>query len=91
MHDASCGMRGLAADCEPAFQVAIEGNAIDQEIMDTRGRFARKGKRYPLVDEAATDRDRIGSVRLCAVAFRNCGCDAALRPCGRCALAERCR
>ena len=84
-------MRGLAANREPAFQIAIEGNAVSQEIMDTRGRFARKRKRYPLVDEAAADRDRIGGVRLRTVAFGDGGCDAALRPCGRCALAERCR
>ena len=90
MHDAPRGMRGLAADREPAFEVAIEGNAVAQEIMDARAGLAREAKRDRFVDKAAADGDRIGGMRFGAVAFGDGGGDAALRPCRGGALAERC-
>ena len=42
-----------------------------------------------LVDQAGADRDGVGGMRLRAVAFGDGGGDAALRPGGRGALAER--
>ncbi len=89
MHDAPRRMRGLAADREPAFEVAIEGHAVMQEIVDARGRLACKRQRNAFVDNAAADRNRIGGVRLGAVAFGDCRRDAALRPGAGGALAER--
>ena len=73
-------MRGFAADREPAFEIAIEGNAVPQEVMDAGRSFARDPERDRLIDQARAGRDRIGRVRLRAVAFRDRGGDAALRP-----------
>ncbi len=81
-------MRSFPSDCEPAFEVAIEGNAVMQEVMDTRAGFARQSECYFLIDQARAGRDRIGGMGLRTVALGNRRRDAALRPCGRCALAE---
>ncbi len=89
MDDAAGGMRGLAADGEPAFEVAVERNAIAQQIVDPCGRLACETKRHALVDQAGADRDRVGRMRLGTVAFADRRGDAALRPGRRCALPER--
>ncbi len=91
MHDASRGMRGFAADREFAFEVAIERDAVAEQVADARAGFARQPQRYRFIDQARADRDRIGGVRFRAVAFRDRRRDAALRPRARGALAERCR
>ena len=96
MSPRTCTMRRAecAASCddrEPAFEVAIERNAVVQEIVDARAGFARQSKRDRLVDQARADRDRVGGMRFRAVAFGDRGGDAALRPRRRGALAERCR
>ena len=83
-----------AASCddrEPAFEVAIERYAIVQQIVDTRAGLARQPEGDRLVDQAGAGGDRIGGMRLGAVAFGNGGRDAALRPRRRRALAERSR
>ena len=58
--------------------------------MRARG-FARDPERDRLVDQASAGRDRVGRVRLGAVALGDRGGDAALRPRRRGALAQRCR
>ena len=83
-----------AASCddrEPAFEVAIERNAVMQQIVDARAGLPRQSKRDGLVDQPGADRDGIGGVRFRAVAFGDCGGDAALRPRRRSAFAERSR
>ena len=90
MHDAPRRMRGFAADREPAFEVAIERNAVTQQVMDAGAGFARYSERDRFIDQARADRDGIGGVRFRAVAFGDGGRDAALRPRRRGALAERC-
>ena len=89
MHDAPRRMRGLPADRELAFEVAIEGHAVSQEVVDARAGLARQSKRDLLVDDAAADRDRVGGMRFRAVALGDGRGDAALRPGGRSALAKR--
>ena len=51
--------------------------------------FPRQSERDRLVDQAGAGRDRVGGVRLGAVAFGDRRGDAALRPGRRGALAER--
>ena len=89
MHDAARGMRGFLRHREPAFEVAIERDAVVQEIVDARAGLPRQSERDRLVDQARADRDRIGGVRLRAVALGDGGGNAALRPRGRCAFAQR--
>ena len=89
MNDAPRRVRGLAADRKPAFEVAIERHAIAQQIFDACGSLAGQSERDRFIDQAAADRDRIGRMGFGAVAFSDGGGDAALRPCGGCALAER--
>ena len=84
-------MRGFPADREPAFEVAIERNAVTQEVADAGAGFARQSQRDRLIDQARADRDGVGGVRLRAVAFGDRRGDAALRPRRRGAFAERCR
>ncbi len=88
MHDTPRRMRSFASDCELAFEVAIEGNAVMQEVMDTRAGFARQSKRDRFIDESCADRHRICGMGLRTVALGNRRRDAALRPCRRSALAE---
>src|SRR6266404_1685787 len=83
MHDASRRMRGLAGDREPAFEIAIERDAIVKQVVDTRAGFARQSQRHRLIDQAGAGGDGIGGVRFGAVALGDRGCDAALRPCRR--------
>ena len=89
MHDAPRRMRGFAADRELAFEIAVERNAITQEIVDACGRLARKRQRDRFVDDAAAGRDRIRGMRFGTVAFGHRRGDAALRPGAGSALAER--
>ena len=91
MHDAPRGMRGFPADRELALEVAIERNTVMQEVADTVAGFARQSQRHRLIDQAGADRDRIGGVRLRAVAFGNRRGNAALRPRCRGAFAQSCR
>ncbi len=88
MHDASRGMRGLARDRKPAFEVAVERDTIVKQVVDARAGFARQSQRHRLIDQGRAGGDGIGGVRLGAVALGDRGCDAALRPCRRGALTE---
>ena len=81
MHDAARRMRGFAADREPAFEVAVEGNAVAQQIVDARGGFARESERDCFVDQAGADRDRIGGMRLGRCRPRQTA--AAMPPCAQ--------
>jgi len=67
MHDAPRRMRGFLPDREPAFQVAVERNAVIEEIADPRGRLARDAECRRFIDNPAADRDGVGGVRLGAV------------------------
>ena len=75
-------MRGFAGDRELAFEIAIEGNAVTEQVVDARTGLARHSERDRLVDQARAGRDRIGGMRLRAVALGDRGRDAALRPRG---------
>src|SRR5579871_3881418 len=82
-------MRRLAADRELAFEVAIEGNAEPQEILDARAGLACKRQCDLLVDDAAAHRHRVRRMRFCAVTFGyGCG-NATLRPGTGGAFAQR--
>jgi hypothetical protein len=89
MHDAARRMRGFLSDRQPAFEVAVEGNAVMQEVADARGRLAREAERDRFVDNPAADGDGVGGVRFRAVAVADRGRDAALCPGRLRALAER--
>ncbi len=89
MHDAPRRMRGLAADRELAFEVAVERHAIGEQVMDAWRGLARDPERDRFVDETAADGDGVSGVRLRAIAFGHGRSDAALRPGGRRALSER--
>ena len=90
MHDASRRMRGLAADREPAFEVAVEGSAVTQQVVDAapalrapdRARLLRRPGPAPAAIVSAACASG-------AVALADRGGDAALRPGGRGAFAER--
>ena len=92
MHDAPRRMRGLAADRELAFEVAIERHAIAQEIVDARAApRAPSPSAMRLVDEAGADARSCRRRALPALSpSATRGGDAALRPRRRGALAERC-
>jgi len=90
MHDAPGGMRGFSPDCKPAFEVAIERDAVVKQVADARAGLARQSQCYRLIDEARADGDRVGGMRFRAVAFGDRGRDATLRPRRRGALAQRC-
>ncbi len=61
MDDAPRRMRGLAADREPAFEVAVERDAVVQEVVDAGAGFARDPQRERLIDQAGAGGDRIGA------------------------------
>ena len=81
-------MRSFPSDCKLAFEVAIKGNAVVEQVMDTRAGFARQSECYFLIDQARADGNRIGGMCLRTVAFSDRRRDAALRPCRRGSLAE---
>ena len=81
-------MRSFPSDCELSFEVAIKGNAVVEQVIDTRAGFARQSECYFLIDQARADRDRIGGMGLRTVTLGDRGRDAALRPCRRGALAQ---
>ncbi len=81
-------VRGLAARREPALDVAVEGNAELQQILDAEHRLARDGKRGFLVHRACARRNRIGGVGFGRVARFDGRGDAALRPGARCAVTD---
>ena len=89
MDDAPRRMRGFAPDCELAFEIAVERHAILQKIVDARGSFARKTECNVVVNNASADGDGVRSVSFGRIAFSDGCCDPALRPCTRCAFAER--
>src|SRR5580693_7242402 len=82
-------MRGFPADRELAFEIAVEGNAVMQEITDACAGLARKTERDLLVNDAAADRDRIRGMRFGTIAIRHRRGDAALRPGAGSAFAKR--
>ena len=82
-------MRSFPSDCELSFEVAIKGNAVMEQVMDTRAGFARQSECYLRIDQARADGNRIGGMCLRTVAFSDRRRDAALRPCRRGSLAER--
>jgi hypothetical protein len=81
--------RAFLRDREPAFEVAIERDAVMQQIVDARAGLPRQSERDRFVDQARADRDRIGGVRFCAVALGDGSRNAALRPRARCSFAQR--
>src|SRR2546429_116601 len=81
-------MRSFPSDCELSFEVAIKGNAVMEQVMDTRAGFARQSECYLRIDQARADGNRIGGMCLRTVAFSDRRRDAALRPCRRGSLAE---
>ena len=56
-------MGGLTADREFSLEVAIERNAVLQEIVNACAGFARDAERYLLIDQACADRDGVLSAQ----------------------------
>ena len=80
MHDPPLGMRRLARQCQMARQVAVEGHAIAEEIVNAVGRLARHQPGDLLVDDAGTGGDGVGDVLLDRVALPMA---AAMPPCAQ--------
>ena len=88
-HDAALRMRRLARELERAVEVAVEGDAVAEEVVDALGRLGRHAARHPLVDEPGAGGDRVGDVAFDRVAGADRGGDPALRPGGGGAFADR--
>ena len=74
---------------EMALEVAIEGHAVVEEIVDARGGVGNHEAGDLFVDDAGAGGDRIGEMALDGIAWRHRGGNAALRPGGRGAFADR--
>ena len=72
-----------------AFEIAVERHAVSQEIANAIWAFVGNETSDVLIDDAAARRDRVGGVLCRAVAFADCGGDAALGPHARRAFTER--
>ncbi len=82
-------MGRLARQQEAARAVAVEGNAVGQEIADALRRFAGDQLRDALIDQPAAGSDGIGRMTLRRVALAHGRGDAALGPDAGRAFAER--
>ena len=91
VHDAAARVRRLLAELKVAVRVALEGNAVGQEIGDAVGSLASDEARDFLVDDARTSGNRVGGMQLRRVVGADGRGDARLRPARRRALAERSR
>ena len=60
--NAARGMGGFAADCELAFEVAVERHAVAQKILDAARRFPGETMCDRFIDDAATHRDGVARV-----------------------------
>ena len=89
MHDATRRMGGFARHREAAFEIAVERHAEGEQIVDACPGFMRQTERNALIDKTRADRNCVARMRFGCVAFADSGGNAALRPCGRGALAER--
>jgi hypothetical protein len=89
--DAAGRMSRLARHEEMALEVAVEGDAIAEEIVDARRGVGDQQTRDLLIDRAGAGGDRVGEMALDRVAFTHGGGNAALRPGGGGALPDRCR
>lgn len=83
-------MRGFARQHEVAFQVAVEGNAIAQQIGDARRGLPGNEMGDVGIDDAGTGMDGVGSVVFGRIGLADGGGNTALRPDARGAFAQRC-
>ncbi len=88
-HDALRRVRGLAREHEVPLEIAIEGDAVGEEIADALGGLLGDGAGDGFVDDAGAGHDGVVGMRLGRVALADGGCDAALRPGARRAFSER--
>ena len=86
---AALGVGRLARHRELAGQVAIEGHAVFEQVVDAMRRVGNHQARDLLGDDAVAGRDGVGKVLLDRVAFCHGGGNATLRPGGGCPLADR--
>jgi hypothetical protein len=63
-HDAAFGMRRLAGDLEFAFQVAVEGDAVIEQVVDAVGGLGSHQTGHRLVDDAVAGDQRVGDMFL---------------------------
>jgi len=82
-------VRRLAAGREFALDVAVEGDAEPQQILDARGGVPGNGERGLLIHDAGARRHRVGGMGFRRIARLDGHRDAALRPGARCAVADR--
>ncbi len=88
-HDAAARVRGLAREQEAALLVAVERNAVAEQILDARRGLARDQLGDVAVDDAGAGGDRILDVGVDRIVGTERGGDAALGAGGRSALADR--
>ena len=89
MDDAALGVGRLARHGQMAFEVAVEGHAVFEQVVDAVRRIGDHQAGDLLVDDAVAGGDGVGEVLLDRIAFGHGGGDAALRPGRGGALADR--
>lgn len=82
MYDAPRRMRGFATHREPALEIAVEGHAVVEKIVNARCCLACNPECDCFIDETSADCDGVGRMRFGAVTFADRCRDAALRPGG---------
>ena len=73
-------MGGLARQEKLALEIAIEGHAVGQEIMNAGRTFGHHPAGHLLVDNAGTGSERIGHMTVDRITGAHGGGNAALRP-----------
>ncbi len=79
-HDAALGMGGLARQDQLALEIAVEGHAIAEQIMNAIGSFRHHQPRDLGIDNAGTGGERIGHVLVDGIAGPMA---AAMPPCAQ--------
>ena len=82
MHDTAPGVRRLAAEQEPAVGVAVERNAVADEICNACGSLRGDEGGDGCIYDAGAGRDRVGGMQGGAVVVTHRCRDAGLRPDG---------
>ena len=62
-----------------AFEIAVEGHPVAEQVRDARGRLARHQPRDVFIDETRAGVQRVGDMRFDGIALANRGGDAELR------------
>ena len=78
--DPAFGMGSFARQQQMAFEIAVEGHPVAEQIVHAVGPFRDHQPRHLLLDKPGTGRDRIGQMLVETVARAHGRGDAALRP-----------